>query len=478
MKLDHIKEPFLEFGQGSSVCPRAGISSYNVYDTRLKIRRERVYIGAVGTSDSILNLVDWIEKCSSRIEPPPNDTKPKLNVAFCGFNKKVGYKAELVIDEEITRSITNTEISGIIKVENWNQRVEQASELFYQSIKFLAQNRVVDVIICVLPNDLYDSIVSAPIAKIEETVEDSKEEEEADKIETNFRRLLKARSLHLGKPIQIVRELTLDSHAKEQQNEATKAWNFCTALYYKANQTVPWRLITNLNKPSTCFVGISFYRSRDGKILNTSLAQIFNELGQNVILRGTPVDIDKNDRRPYLKDEQAYSLLSRALTEYEIAMRHSPGRLVLHKSSRYTDDEIRGFEEAAAEFRIQNVDFITILDSDLRLLRGGEYPVYRGTHVELSKNEHLLYTRGSVEHYETQTSKYIPQPLEIRIAQSDESPSVICQEILGLSKMNWNNTQFDGKYPITLVCARRVGQIMKYLNNEKDEPQVSYSFYM
>jgi argonaute-like protein implicated in RNA metabolism and viral defense len=284
--------------------------------------------------------------------------------------------------------------------------------------------------------------------------------------------------LHLGKPIQIIKELTLEAKAKDQQNEATKAWNFCTALYYKANQTVPWRLITNLNKPSTCFVGISFYRSRNRKILNTSLAQIFNELGQNVILRGTPVDVDKNDRRPYLTDEQAYSLLLRALEEYTIAMRNSPGRLVLHKSSRYKTDEIKGFEAAAAEFRIPSVDFITILDSDLRLLRGGEYPVYRGTYVELSRSEHLLYTRGSVEHYETQTSKYIPQPLEIRITQSDESPKIICQEILGLSKMNWNNTQFDGKYPITLVCARRVGQIMKYLDEEKDEPQVSYSFYM
>lgn len=43
--------------------------------------------------------------------------------------------------------------------------------------------------------------------------------------------------------------------------------------------------------------------------------------------------------------------------------------------------------------------------------------------------------------------------------------------------MNWNNTQFDGKYPITIGCARRVGQIMKYLG-EGDKPQISYSYYM
>jgi argonaute-like protein implicated in RNA metabolism and viral defense len=62
--------------------------------------------------------------------------------------------------------------------------------------------------------------------------------------------------------------------------------------------------------------------------------------------------------------------------------------------------------------------------------------------------------------------------------ESDESPSVICSEILALTKMNWNNTQFDGKYPITLQCARRVGDIMKYLGENDAEPQISYSFYM
>ena len=53
---------------------------------------------------------------------------------------------------------------------------------------------------------------------------------------------------------------------------------------------------------------------------------------------------------------------------------------------------------------------------------------------------------------------------------SDESSDVICAEILALSKMNWNNTQFDGKYPITIQCARNVGHIMKYLDIEKDPP--------
>lgn len=81
------------------------------------------------------------------------------------------------------------------------------------------------------------------------------------------------------------------------------------------------------------------------------------------------------------------------------------------------------------------------------------------------------------EQYQTYPGMYIPAPLEIRIVSAVSSVKTVCREILGLTKMNWNNTQFDNKYPITIGCARKVGEIMKYLG-EKDTPKESYAFYM
>jgi argonaute-like protein implicated in RNA metabolism and viral defense len=240
---------------------------------------------------------------------------------------------------------------------------------------------------------------------------------------------------------------------------------------------VPWKLVTNINRPSVCFVGIGFYRSRDRKVLNTSIAQIFDELGNGVILRGTPVEIDKEDERPHLSAQQAHDLLIQALNEYKVALSNFPGRLVLHKSSNYNAAELEGFKSATKALHVGTVDFVTVMDTKLKLFRKGIYPPYRGTHIELDRETHLLYTRGAVKYYQTYTGMYVPQPLEIRIIESDESPGVVCSEILSLTKMNWNNTQFDGKYPITIGCARRVGQIMKYLD-EGDKPQISYSYYM
>ena len=72
---------------------------------------------------------------------------------------------------------------------------------------------------------------------------------------------------------------------------------------------------------------------------------------------------------------------------------------------------------------------------------------------------------------------YVPRPIELRIIKSEESPMLIAREVLGLTKMNWNNTQFDGKYPVTLGCARKVGEIMKYLT-ESETPQIRYGYYM
>jgi hypothetical protein len=475
MQLNTIKEPELEFGRGRHICPRAGIAQHDVYDARFKARRDKVLVGAVGTSAGLDKLAQWIDRCTRVIPAKPDSKQPNLFPAFCGFNSEIGFRATMLLEDEITRSLKISDVRSLKKIKRHGALVDALLDLYYPQIRFLMQNRVVDVGIVVLPDDIYNKVAKVTKASVEEEVDD--ESAEIPFLENNFRRALKARAMHLGKPLQLVREGSLiDSTGR--QDPASKAWNFCTALYYKANQTVPWKLAVSTSRLPTCFVGISFYRSRDKKVLNTSLAQLFDELGNSVILRGDPVILDKDDRRPHLSEQQAFELMQRALKEYEVALENNPARLVIHKSSNFNDAELTGFKAAISQQRIQRVDFVTILDTKVRLFRDGFYPTHRGTHLEFDDDHHLLYTRGSVPYYRTYTGMYVPHPLDIRIVEADESPSQICREILSLTKMNWNNTQFDGRLPITLQCARRVGEIMKYLRPEDGEPQTSYSFYM
>ena len=97
--------------------------------------------------------------------------------------------------------------------------------------------------------------------------------------------------------------------------------------------------------------------------------------------------------------------------------------------------------------------------------------------LTISETEGVLYTRGTVDFYKTYPGAYVPKPLKVTVYEQDSSLESLCQEILGLTKMNWNNTQMDGRLPITLECARKIGDVMKYVSST-EKPQVSYSFYM
>ncbi|MGR3512179.1 MAG: argonaute/piwi family protein [Paracoccaceae bacterium] len=468
MKISTLAEPLLEFGTGTHICPRAGIEQMGVYDKRDDLRRTELRIGVVGRGEGIDLFDEWLAKCRVGVERKATSKLPNLFRGFGGIDPDHGFLTRIINSPQYTRPLQKSEITAALKLDTRAARVDRAVDLFYEQVRFLAENRNVDVIVCVLPNELFDSVTT-------------KAEGEAanDEIEYNFRRILKARCMHLGTPLQLVREKTMlvTKHAGDQQDPATKAWNFATALYYKGNRTIPWRLVEENAKPPSCYIGIGFYKSRDGATVSSSLAQVFDELGHGIILRGTPVSIDKKNRRPYLSEDQAYELLRDALEEYDRAVQHMPARVVIHKSSHFRDSELEGFRRALAEKPIRSRDFVAITGTDIRLFGDKSYPPKRGTLLTLSESDGILYTRGTVDFYKTYPGQYVPKPLRVTAYDQDSSLESLCEEILGLTKMNWNNTQFDGRLPITLECAGKIGDIMKYVDPQ-ERPQVSYSFYM
>lgn len=468
MKLTTLAEPLLEFGTGTHICPRTGIERMGVYDKRDELRRTELRIGVVGRGEGVDLLDDWLEKCRVGIERKKESKLLNLFRGFGGINQNYGFLTKLINSSQYTRTLKKSDITEVVKMTSRVDRIERAVELYYEQIRFLAENRAVDVIVCVMPNEMFDSVTTA-----------DDDDSDEDELEHNFRRILKAKSMHLGTPLQLVREKTIliTKFAGDQQDPATKAWNFCTALYYKGNRTIPWRLVEDTAKLRSCYIGIGFYKSRDGATISSSLAQVFDEFGHGIILRGTPVSIDKKNRHPYLSEEQAYELLRDALDEYDRALEHMPARIVIHKSSYFRDSERAGFLRALDEKGIRSKDFVAITSTQIRLFGDSDYPPKRGTMLTISETEGVLYTRGTIDFYKTYPGMYVPNPLKITVYEQDSSLESLCSEILGLTKMNWNNTQMDGRLPITLECARKIGDIMKYVS-PTEKPQVSYSFYM
>lgn len=474
MKADYLNEPFLFFGEGKSICPREGIAGLKVYDTVQSARKDQLLIGIVGIEEDVEKLKEWLKRFESFIPASPKGKQPGLFKSFPGVNQDQGFCAKFIYDTNVERILSQNEIAKVLDSDYHEDQVLNAVDLVSEHVKFLSDIKNCDVIICIVPKAFEGKIVNEK--KDDQPVEESAEDTESIEMELNFRRALKARTMQYNTPIQLIREYVLHDDNKSQ-DAAIKAWNLCTAIYYKGLQTIPWKLEVDENRPNVCFVGIGFYRSRDRETIQTSLAQIFNENGKGVILRGTPVFEDKEDRKPHLTFEQSYSLLKDALSKYKFATGAMPARLVLHKTSKYYGDEVEGFQKAMNEMGITEFDIVTVMETDLRFFRNNLYPPVRGSLFALTEDRYVLYTRGSVHNYQTYPGMYIPSPLEIRIVKRASSAKTVCREILGLTKMNWNNTQFDNKYPITIACARKVGEIMKYLG-ENEQPKESYAFYM
>lgn len=471
MDINILEEPLLQFTRGVHICPKGGIYQYEVADIN-NVRPEKIVIGLIGMSDSIGTIISWLKKCRNHIDAKKSK-QPNLFSNFPGFNSKVAFKSEVTYDESYIRKINHSTFDEVKKKsDDIDDLIQKAVELYLTEIRFLARNKKPDVILCILDEKFTSMVFGTKTIEIDD-YDFVNEEEETLAVEINFRRLLKAKAMEYGIPIQIVRD-KITKPSSDMQDEATIAWNFFTALYYKASGT-PWKLQSN--NSITCFAGISFYKSRDKKTTQTSVTQILNEQGNGVILRGMPVQESKKDKQPHLTEQQAYDLLYSSLKEYYEAIKIYPQRLVIHKSSNYSDEEMIGFRRVAKDMNINSLDLVTIMPTNFRLYREKEYPPLRGTMFSLDKQRHFLYTRGFVPYYNTYPGRYIPSPIEIRLFSFDESPEQICKEVLSLTKMNWNNTQFDRKFPITIDCSRNVGEILKYVDKDQ-KPEIRYSFYM
>jgi len=347
------------------------------------------------------------------------------------------------------------------------------------------------VIICAPPPELLASLETDPAHKPdpvdEELDEGSDSGGRARSRQPYFHDLLKADGMRMKTPIQMIRPDTYGARTNRRkrnkgptprplQDEATRAWNFHTALYYKAGG-IPWRLVRNPSELSSCFIGVSFYKTVDGDRLLTSVAQVFNERGEGVIVKGGNAMIDKDDRQPHLSEFDANILLKNAVQTYRKEHKTFPARVVIHKTSGMNDDEIDGFRSAAEEERIDTLDLLSMRRSFSRLFREGMYPPLRGTLLELDETTNLIYLRGSVNFFEAYPGLYVPRPLEVAIKEANSTATTLAEEIFALSKLNWNNTQFDGGEPITVRAARRVGDILKCVP-EGATVQPSFRFFM
>lgn len=410
-------------------------------------------------------------------------TKRNLFAPFPGFVPEAGFEAACILEDSLNSEIRTSDITALKTVGKHNERVASAAEIFLRHVEAAARKKP-DVIVVVMPLELL-SLLGERSANDDQS-EATSFSRSPSRGKFNFHHLLKAQALHLGVPLQLARPSTFDrslqrkekddfAPSRTMQDEATCAWNFFIALYYKSGG-YPWRLVRNPADLKTCFIGISFYESLDGSRLNTSVAQVFDERGHGLLVQGGVVQRDALDRQPRMDDKSAYSLVRESLDTYKAEHGHFPARVVLHKTSTFNELEKAGVQAALRERDVPRYDMLSVSESWIRFVRNAYYPPLRGTFWKMDEERSLLYTCGSVQLYEEYPGLWVPQTLLINHGPCQTDRQELATEILTLTKMNWNNSQITAINPITVTAARQVGRIIKYTTSK--QRNVPYWFFM
>ena len=470
-----IPEPLLEFGSaGRHLDPRVGLMEYGPLQPSAG---DRVKIGVIGSAETADGLAQFIERAKLGIE---RKSSPLTNLYphFPGIGNQNPFRCTFEPDPAARRIIPATDIKRIVAMPKQPHAVRAAVELFANEARTMLEGSSrPDVIVAALPADLISKLVNARAS--------TDDDDDHHEMDLNFRDLLKAQMLGLSVPSQIVWPTLWDDNAKiprklketlrQVQDPATRAWNLSNALFYKAGK-VPWRLPPREGEYKASYLGIGFYRDLSGQRLLTSTAQMFDERGRGLILRGARAQTDKGDLHPYLERNDAYDLTIRSIKAYRAHHGHAPARLVILKTSRFEAGEADGIRQAADEMQITHRDLVWLSENPhMTLVREGDYPPLRGSFVQIGRDG-LLFTRGSVPYYRTYPGMRVPRPILLRPYTLDSSLPELAEEVLALTKMNWNSTQFDQALPIPIRAARQVGRVLKHVSYGQSE-QTDYRFY-
>ena len=484
MTLDFsIKEltpPKLQFGGALSVSdPKLGLAKAGPFDIHFgsAARKQTLGIGIVGPQDMIDLTRAWIARCMRPI--PVIDGESLLKRAFPGFEET--FHSVLTVEDSWTVRLDvdkADKLKAALAEDDPFRRFENVLSVYANALERLAARDVnrPDIVILAMPDEVLkkshavernatveEKKAAAAIRKIQsrkqldlfDLVEEVQQTEE-DFLKRDLRHALKARALSAKLPIQIVTRNLLEDNARGQ-DAATRAWNFSVGVYYKAGG-VPWRLPQT--GPETCFVGISFHHLRTTKrhIVQSSLAQAFSSESEGFAIRGEAVPAEPHQgRNVHLSEEQAFNLAKNIVREYATRAGGPPVRVVMHKTTHFDAAEMAGIQAALMEIPI--VDLVTLIPSSLRLLRLGVYPPKVGTLCTVNNVSSFLFTSGFMEELGTYPGPHVPQPFEIRM-QSGGDKVDAAQDILNLTRMNWNTADIRGKWPVTLSFARRVGGIL------------------
>lgn len=278
---------------------------------------------------------------------------------------------------------------------------------------------------------------------------------------------------------QFIKKETIEKHVSNG-GYAYLLMNVATAIYAKAGG-IPWRLSRSVLSTNGLILGISFSRKRvtsDKEVIYYGAIELFDKYGEHLLTQIRAFTAHPEQLKTkglFVPYEILKPILTNAIKQYG-----KVPQIIIHKSSPFVDEEIKAIEEVATEHEAFYI-FAHIKSNTVYRAydpSASDFSIQRGLMLLRSFRssrwpQYIIFTTGRLYRSAEERGKLgTPRPLEITINTNiNMSTNVftwsnyIGQQILALTKLDWNTTDPEIREPITIKYSRKAAQIAPKILN-------------
>jgi len=279
---------------------------------------------------------------------------------------------------------------------------------------------------------------------------------------------VKALALQKMTPVQVILRETL----KKDLLEFT-LMNIGVALYAKGGG-IPWILAKPLMQSRGLFIGISFHLDHESKNIYYGVMEVFDKFGRHlkckIRMYSSSAEI-RSVRGLYIPRSDAEKVLNDLIKEY------NPREIIFHKSAPFHSEEREAIEKVCKERGISYCLVHIERTNPYRIYaenaKRGDFTPIRGTVVFdlTNKDRAILCTTGhSMVSFGIRSWSGIgtPKPLEVTLEKNTTRYSLreIVEQILSMTKLDWNTTEISLRSPITLKYSNKAAKLTPYLKSD------------
>jgi len=511
-KLTFFDEPPLVFGYNqSAVDPRDGLCLFGPYEN---FNSYSIQVGVVGTASGIQLYKDYVQKLQSPIYSPRENSTQRPS--FPGFEAIYGITWSP--KPALETIIKDDALEKCLKLTSLGERTYETASLYLEKMLKVQEEEEtkIDIWFVVLPREVWkrcrpQSDDSDMPGGLRERLKKYKEGQKTlfDELNEEYEELLlkysyypqfhdqfKARLLQnkFLVPVQLMLEPTLRFREKYRNRPydddicAHLAWTQTATMYYKLGK-LPWKL--NRVRDGVCYLGLVFKRFEhfNSKGFACSAAQMFLDSGDGTVFKGNVGPWKSPNSKEFHLDEQsAYELLDKALNTYFHKMGNHPKEVFIHSRAFFNDDEWRGFQKAVKNHgesisltgvRIKKSDKVKMYKD--RFDAKSEYGNLRGLAWILGdeddRTEAYLWTNGFIPRLNTSSSMEVPSPLRVNITRGETNIEQVLEDILSLTKLNYNACDYGDGLPVTLRFSDAIGSILTAVD-KIDTAVLPFKYYI